>query len=169
MMTGKTQSRSDVAPVSKTKYSWVALVALILALILGPFGGIRGSVVLAQESDREEPFPEVAGPKVASAVLASESDREEPFPVVAGSFIASAPLRSGLGVRYTDVSAFYVERLRALVAKPYTDVSAFYAERLRARIARPYTDVSAFYVERLRAAIARSLASGPGAEECATC
>jgi len=136
MMTGRTQSRSAVAQVSKTKYAWVALAALIVALILGPFAGIRGSVVLAQESDREEPFPEVAGPKVASVALASESGREEPFPEVAGSIIVSAPLRSGLGVRYTDASAFYVERLRARIATPYTAVSAFYAERLRSQSAR---------------------------------
>ncbi len=136
MMTGRTQSRSDVAQVPRTKYAWVALAALIIvALVLGPLGSLPGSVVFAQEGDREEPFPEVAGPVLARVVLASESDREEPFPEVAGLILASVPLRVDPGLRYTDVSAYYVERLRAQ-AKPQTDISAFYVERLRSQIAR---------------------------------
>jgi len=125
--------RSDVR--SKTNFAWIALAILVAALVLEPLGTLSGSAVSALESDREEPFPEVAGPILASVVLASESDREEPFPEVSGPILASVSLPADLGVRYTAVSAFYVEKLRAQ-GKPYAAVSAFYVEKLRAKLVR---------------------------------
>ncbi len=135
MKTENATSQSYVAQPSR--YTWVAVATLVIALLVWAF---------------------VAIPRVAAA-------NPEPYTDVS-AFYAERMRAQAEGVAAlsnTDVSAFYAERMRAQasqgiasIANPeqYTDVSKFYAERMRAQASQgtqPYTDVSKFYAERMRA------------------
>jgi len=111
-------------------------VTLIVALLLGAFA---------------------ASPR---AVASGAQDSDLPF-----------GLQSGLMTAHLDSSGRMTaqsERSSASSSQPYTDVSKFYVERMRAQASQtsdpqPYTDVAKFYVERLRAQASQSsyLAANP--------
>jgi len=148
-----TDSRSRVAP--RTQYPWVAATTLIVALLLTAFAGI--SPVAADSDSLQRGIDADAARYQAWA----EADR-------ARASNADSARWAALGTFYTHGSA----------EQPYTDVSLFYVERMRAQargssilVANsdlPYTDVSLFYVERMRAqargssTLAAEPRAGPG-------
>ena len=150
----------------KTKYSVVAAVALIAALVLGTFvsaqpvaargaGGIQHSINIELPSNPELMSARSHYSAVASSAAYSELARlsaEYPVSAVASSATYSelARLSAEYGVssaRYTDVAKFYVEKLRAAMGQ-----STMLASSPELMTARSYSAVasSATYSELAR-------------------
>lgn len=128
-----------------TRSAWVAAATLIAALILG---SVAGGPIAAASSDG-----------VARGIDAGAARYQ-----LQGDYYSS--LADADTARWVALGDFYAQ---SSGDTPYTDVSLFYVERLRAQIkessaAGPYTDVSLFYVERLRAQARAEAQTGQGGD-----